>query len=62
MDCVSAASINRPTMNKVVIALIDCLSMEIARRNKNATLSTDSVDSNEILLFVATTQISPLAR
>ena len=63
MACVSATSTNRPTMNMVVIELKDCLAMEVACRNKNTPLMTDSVDSNDEILFsVTTTEISPLAR
>ena len=63
MACVSATSTKRPTMNMVVIELKDCLAMEAACRNKNSPLMTDSVDSNDEILFsVTTTEISPLAR
>lgn len=62
MACVSATSNKRPTMNRVVIELKDCLAMEVARRNNNTPLSADAVDSNDIVFSVTTTEISPLAR
>lgn len=59
MECISFSSSQRPTMNRMVKELKECLAMETARTGRHGF---DSEDQQGMMTVNLNTELSPLAR